>query len=159
MKRSCFTYVCVLTVAAICVCGCSKDDAIAPAVVDSTDIGMLMDRFILEMGIDSNTVQIDENGIYLYPIDVLPGRRTQAEGQILSLYYDEHVFDGQALADSRRISLFDEGDGLPIRVKQGVKSIYPVGLDLALAGMNEGDEYGFVMPWFDQNYDKATKKP
>ncbi|MFY0600555.1 MAG: FKBP-type peptidyl-prolyl cis-trans isomerase [Cyclobacteriaceae bacterium] len=86
------------------------------------------------------TYQVDENGIYYYPITLNPTGKTQLDGTILSIYYTLDVLGGQNLIT------YDSADGDPIRLKRGANAIYPIGIDLSLAYMNQGEEWVFIIP-------------
>lgn len=84
--------------------------------------------------------QVDGNGIYSFPITLNPTGKQQSEGKILGIYFELSVLDGPLLQQ------YDATDGDPIRLKQGVNAVYPIGVDLALNYMAEGEEWGFVIP-------------
>ena len=136
MKRSFLFGLCVFFVFCLLL-RCGSDDSIEPSTVaveqDSTILS-----FFETVGNDSATV--DENGIYSYPIVLNPGGAS-ASGGVLSIYYRVGTLGG-----SGDIDVYSSSDGDPIVLKQGSNAVYPVGLDLALAQMNEGETYGFVIP-------------
>ena len=113
---------------------CSDDEMVSPSEVsqDSTIVAFLET-------VENDSFQLDENGIYFYPIELNP-TGTSAAGGVLSIYYTA------SLLDSTIIDTYDESDGDPIVLRQGVSAVYPVGLDLGMANMNEGDTYGFIIP-------------
>ena len=113
---------------------CSDDDMVTPVELteDSTIVAYLA-------SVENHSFEVDENGIYSYPIELSSGG-TNAAGNVLAIYYSVSLLDGTIIDE------YDEDDGDPILMRQGVNAIYPVGLDLALPNMNEGDTYGFVIP-------------
>ncbi len=88
----------------------------------------------------SVTYTRDTSGIYSYLITANDTGKTQAEGTILSIYYDLKVLGGQ------RLERIDSTNSDPLRMKRGVNAIYPIGIDLALAKMKEGETWGLVIP-------------
>lgn len=82
----------------------------------------------------------DTSGIYAYPIISNPSGKSQNEGNVLSIFYKISVLGGQT------IDVYDSLDGDTIVVKQGAGAIYPVGIDRALAYLQEGETWGFVLP-------------
>lgn len=116
--------------------GCQSDDN--PEIVEETvSQDSVIVQHLLEVGNDSAVR--DDNGIYAYPITLNPGAQ-RAEGQIVSIYYTAQVLGGQVL------DIFDTNDGDPLIMRQGVNAIYPVGLDLGISQMSEGETYGFILP-------------
>ncbi|MEM9987545.1 MAG: FKBP-type peptidyl-prolyl cis-trans isomerase, partial [Bacteroidota bacterium] len=105
----------------------------ADAAQDSTITAELM-------SVGNDSASRDDNGIYTYPIVINPGGRPSSNG-VLSIYYTVRV-----LGSSSPIDVYDRNDGDPLVMRQGANAIYPVGLDLALPVMNEGDTYGFIIP-------------
>ncbi|MBV6646900.1 MAG: FKBP-type peptidyl-prolyl cis-trans isomerase [Cyclobacteriaceae bacterium] len=116
---------------------CKNDDGDTPSG-SNTEQDSLIVAYLADSAI--TTAQRDTSGIYYYPITLNPGGTTQASGDVLSFYYNVSVLGGQLIDD------YDELDGDPIRVRQGVSAIYPVGLDVGLSFMREGEEYSFILP-------------
>lgn len=106
-----------------------------PSIDNSED--SLIVAFLDSMNID---YQVDTSGIYYYPISLNPTGKTQAEGNVLSIYYQLDVLEGQNLIT------YDSTDGDPLRMKQGANAIYPVGIDHSLFYMKQGEEWVFIIP-------------
>jgi FKBP-type peptidyl-prolyl cis-trans isomerase len=111
------------------------DDNVDPNAGNSEDSTIV--SYLDSMGID---YQLDDAGIYYYPIKLNPTGKSQLEGNVLSIYYQLDVLGGQNLIT------VDSRDGDPIRLKQGAKGIYPFGIDSALNYMKEGEEWEFLIP-------------
>ncbi|MEO9475622.1 MAG: FKBP-type peptidyl-prolyl cis-trans isomerase [Cyclobacteriaceae bacterium] len=114
---------------------CGGDDPTPERVNDSQD--SLIIRHLDSIGVD---YQVDTTGIYYYPIELNPTGKSQADGNVLSVYYSLEVLGGQLL------NTYDSADGDPIRVKQGANAIYPIGVDRSLSFMKEGEEWVFIIP-------------
>ena len=114
---------------------CSNDDQPMP------DLGSVQDTTIVDfldsVGITGFTR--DTTGIYSFPITLNPAGQNAA-GRVLSIYYVLSIMGGDT------IQFKDETIGDPARLLQGASAVYPVGLDLGLELMNEGEEYGFILP-------------
>ncbi len=143
MNRSSFPYFLLILAFFTLLGSCNKDDGVKPSVADSLDISVLADSFARLDGGDTTLIQVDANGIYSYPITLNLTGKTQASGQILSLYYIEYAIGG---SDTIRDLNESNSNNTPLRVRTGASAIYPVGLDLALSQMNEGDEFAFLIP-------------
>lgn len=115
--------------------GCKTDDM--PEVTETASQDSIIVQHLADVGNDSAVR--DDNGIYAYPITLNPGGQS-TQGQIVSIYYTAQVLGGDF------IDIFDTNDGDPLVMRQGVNAVYPVGLDLSLAQMNEGETYGFIIP-------------
>lgn len=115
--------------------GCKTDDN--PVVTETVSQDSIIVQHLRDVGNDSAVR--DDNGIYAYPITINPGGQS-TQGQIVSIYYTAQVLGGEL------IDIFDTNDGGPLVLRQGVNAVYPVGLDLSLAQMNQGDTYGFIVP-------------
>lgn len=110
-------------------------DNVEPKIDTSEDSTIV--AHLDSIGVD---YQLDEAGIYYYPIALNPTGKTQVDGNVLSIYYKLDVLGGQNLIT------FDASDGDPLRLKQGANAIYPVGIDSALIYMKEGEEWEFIIP-------------
>ncbi len=118
-------------------CGGGNDPA---PIVDQDGI----DKALIESYLLENTITAteDESGIFYYPVVENPsGDIQQVSGSILSIYYSAKVLNGQVIDE---ILLSQNED--PYKLKQGVNSIVPVGLDIGLAYMKEGETYTFLIP-------------
>ncbi|SMD31844.1 FKBP-type peptidyl-prolyl cis-trans isomerase [Reichenbachiella faecimaris] len=82
----------------------------------------------------------DESGIYYHVIDTVPTGTSVNSGDILSIYYTAQVMNGSVIDQITR----GEEDSLLLR--HGVDAIYPVGLDIGLGLMKEGETYRFYIP-------------
>lgn len=92
---------------------------------------------------DSSIVALaDESGIF-YSIDTAnaPGDTQPLNGSILSIYYTASVLYG----DTYEINTETSGND-PLLLKQGVNAVYPVGLDIGLAYMKQGETFTFYIP-------------
>ena len=84
----------------------------------------------------------DASGIYYYPTVENPtGATQQTSGSILSIYFSASVLGGQVIDEV----LASQGEE-PVKLQQGVNSIVPVGLDVGLAYMREGETFVFIIP-------------
>ncbi len=135
MQRVLVKFWCVCAVVLVLFSRCGNDPVENPsdASQDST-----ITAYLEQVGNDS--ASRDANGIYYYPIVLNPGGNTASNG-VLSIYYTARV-----LGSSIPIDIFDRNDGDPLVLRQGANAVYPVGLDLILPVMNEGDTYGFIIP-------------
>jgi FKBP-type peptidyl-prolyl cis-trans isomerase len=127
----------------ICVCGCFASLMISCGGKESVSpINTYSEDSTIVSYLDSLnlTYTKDTSGIYSYIIKSNPTGKSQLEGTILSIYYDMEVLRGAKLA------VHDSTKGAPIRMKQGVNAIYPIGIDRAVAYLKEGEEWGFVIP-------------
>lgn len=118
-------------------CGGGNDPV---PIVDQDGI----DKALIEEYLSENTITAteDESGIFYYPVVENPtGDLQQVNGSILSIYYSAKVLNGQVI-DEILLSQNEE----PYKLKQGVNSIVPVGLDIGLAYMKEGETYTFLIP-------------
>ena len=107
-------------------------------VVSTTDVtDSLIVANLASIGNDSATRA--ENGIYSYPTFLNPSGANAANA-VLSVYYTMSTLGGSVIASHQ------PSDGDPMVLRQGASAVYPVGLDIALAVMNEGDSYGFILP-------------
>ncbi|WP_422358927.1 FKBP-type peptidyl-prolyl cis-trans isomerase [Reichenbachiella sp.] len=88
---------------------------------------------------DSNAVA-HESGIYYSILDTVP-TGAGASGNILSIYYSAKVMNGDAYDINSR----SDGDD-SVKLKQGVDAVFPVGLDIGLGLMKEGETFRFYIP-------------
>ncbi|WP_258104948.1 FKBP-type peptidyl-prolyl cis-trans isomerase [Marinoscillum sp. MHG1-6] len=130
MKGAVF-YVFVLILVLSVACG----DSAGPDINTSED-----STIVAYLDSQNVTYSVDANGIYSYVITANASGKTQAEGNVLSIYYEMSVLNGGNLIS------YDSTDGDPIRFKQGAGAVYPVGVDLAVTSMKEGETWGFVIP-------------
>lgn len=119
---------------------CGGDSEVAPTTESQAAIDdALIQTYLTESSI---TATLDESGFYFYPIVENPtGNSQQVNGSILSIYYSVEVLNGQVVDE-----ILASQDEDPYKLKQGVNSIVPVGLDLGLALMQEGEKFGFIIP-------------
>lgn len=113
---------------------CSSDN-VNPANTLSEDSVILSHLDTLNVN-----YQVDGSGIYYYPLELNPTGKTQDDGNVLSIYYSLSVLEGQNLI------IYDSADGDPLRMKQGVNAIYPIGVDLSLSYMKQGESWVFIIP-------------
>ncbi len=111
---------------------CSKDDA-ALTAVDAT----ILD-FLATTNVDSATA--DASGIYYYSIVENPTGTAVGTESVVSIYYTLSDLGGNLIASYQR------ADGDSLTLKQGVSAVYPVGLDLGLAFMREGETFNIIVP-------------
>ncbi|WP_420581615.1 FKBP-type peptidyl-prolyl cis-trans isomerase [Reichenbachiella sp.] len=114
-------------------CSDSSDSNLDQATIDRNAI----EAYIAEN--DSNAVA-HESGIYYSILDTVP---TGAEtgGRILSIYYSAKVLNGDAYDINSRA----DGDD-SVKLKQGIDAVFPVGLDIGLGLMKEGEIFRFYIP-------------
>ncbi|MFY0652225.1 MAG: FKBP-type peptidyl-prolyl cis-trans isomerase [Cyclobacteriaceae bacterium] len=120
--------------------GCGGSDEVAPVTDDQPAI----DAELIQTYLSDNAITAteDESGIFYYPTVENPtGRLQQVAGSILSIYYTAKVLDGQIIDEI----LASQGED-PYKLKQGVNAIVPVGLDIGLAYMKEGETFTFLIP-------------
>lgn len=123
-----------LLILGLCALSC-KDDETSTAQKEEEIITEYLDSAGL-----ADVAQQDESGLYYYSITLNSDGKTQSDGKVLSIFYKLQVLGGQMLDE------LDSLDGDTLVVKQGADAIYPVGLDLALDYMKEGETWGFILP-------------
>lgn len=128
-----FTPLCLLTCLLILV-ACKDDEGISTSEKEQQLIQAHIDSLAVDV------VQDEESGLYFYPITINPDGKTQNEGNVLSIFYRMEVLGGNT------IDVYDSLDQDTLMLKQGVNAIYPVGLDLALGYLKEGEKWGFILP-------------
>ncbi len=111
---------------------CGKDD------VSLTDVDATIIAWLDTMNVDSATA--DASGIYYYPIVENPGGTAIETESVVSIYYTLSDLNGNVIASHQR------SDGDSLMLKQGVSAVYPVGLDLGLAFMREGETFNVIVP-------------
>ncbi|MEP1095765.1 MAG: FKBP-type peptidyl-prolyl cis-trans isomerase [Cyclobacteriaceae bacterium] len=116
----------------IIVIACSKDD------VTLTDVDTTIIAWLDTMNVDSATA--DASGIYYYATAENPTGIAVTSGSVVSIYYTLSDLSGNVIASHQR----NDGDSLVL--KQGVSAVYPVGLDIGLAFMNEGETFNIIVP-------------
>lgn len=120
---------------------CGRTDEPVP---DSGEEQATIDDELINTYLTDNNITAtqDASGIYYYPVLENPsGDIQQVSGSILSIYYSASVLNGQVIDEV----LAAQGED-PYKLKQGVNSIVPVGLDIGLAFMKEGETYSFLIP-------------
>jgi len=92
--------------------------------------------------LDTNNIAAtrDDNGIYYYEEVANPIGSFVSSGAVLAIYYNLYNLNDELLASHQAV----DGDSLLLR--QGVSAVYPVGLDIGLAYMKEGETYSFIIP-------------
>lgn len=113
-------------------------------VVPTTESQAAIDDALIQTYLTDNSISAtqDQAGFYYYPIIENPtGNTQQVSGSILSIFYSVEVLNGQVV-DEVLAAQNEE----PYKLKQGVNSIVPVGLDLGLVYMKEGETYVFIIP-------------
>ncbi len=111
---------------------CSNDDTTL------SDIDTTIIAWLDTMNVDSAIA--DASGIYYYPIVENPTGTAVSFESVVSIYYTLSDLDGNVIASHQR------SDGDSLMLKQGVSAVYPVGLDLGLAFMREGETYNVIVP-------------
>ncbi len=124
-----FLYSLVFT--ALISCSRNQDDEALPP--ELTAIESYLDSLAIDAIIDSS-------GVYAYPIISDSTAKTQDEGDVLRFFYTLSVFDGEI------IDVKDSLDTDTTVVRQGVNAIYPIGVDVALSYLKEGEKWGFIIP-------------
>ncbi|MEQ6118455.1 FKBP-type peptidyl-prolyl cis-trans isomerase [Reichenbachiella sp. MALMAid0571] len=130
----------IVAVGHILLSACGGGNDPEPTLEDQTSI----DKALIEAYLTENNITATEDGsgIFYYPVVENPtGALQQVKGSILSIYYSAKVLNGQVIDE---ILLSQNED--PYKLKQGVNSIVPVGLDIGLAFMKEGETYTFLIP-------------
>jgi FKBP-type peptidyl-prolyl cis-trans isomerase len=119
---------------------CGGDSEVVPTAESQAAIDdALIQTYLADSSI---TATQDEAGFYYYPIVENPtGDSQQINGSILSIYYSVQVLNGQVVDE-----VLNSQDEDPYKLKQGVNSIVPVGLDIGLAYMKEGETFVFIIP-------------
>jgi len=116
----------------IIVIACSKDD------VALTDIDNTIITWLETMNVDSATA--DASGLYYYATVENPTGIVVTAESVVSIYYTLSDLGGNVIASHQR----SDGDSLVL--KQGVSAVYPVGLDVGLAFMREGETFNIIIP-------------
>ena len=111
---------------------CSKDDVVL------TDVDTTIIAWLDTMNVDSATM--DASGIYYYATVENPSGIAVTTESVVSIYYTLSDLNGNVIASHQRT------DGDSLVMKQGVSAIYPVGLDLGLAFMNDGETFHIIIP-------------
>ena len=105
---------------------------------EDLDKELIIDYFTNNNLDTTNTI----SSIYYEIIQSNPtGKVQQVDGKILSIYYKSKVLEGADIED-----ISNDGANKPVMLKQGVGAIYPIGLDIALALMKEGEIFKFFIP-------------
>ncbi|MEQ9422798.1 MAG: FKBP-type peptidyl-prolyl cis-trans isomerase [Cyclobacteriaceae bacterium] len=93
--------------------------------------------FIVENSLDATK---DDAGYYYVVLQDNELGQSQDNGKILSIYYSMSILGGD------EISFHQPENGDPIKLRQGLGTVVPVGLDLGIALMKEGESYQFILP-------------
>jgi len=105
----------------------------------AVDQSTIDDAIIQQYLADSSlTATADPSGIYYYPTVSNPAGNDQSLGSILTIYYTARVLNGQVI----EIVTADDS----VKLKQGASAVYPVGLDIGLVNMREGETFVFILP-------------
>ncbi|MEP2024280.1 MAG: FKBP-type peptidyl-prolyl cis-trans isomerase [Reichenbachiella sp.] len=88
---------------------------------------------------NDSLAEAHESGIYYVIVDTVPSG-TQAAGNIMSIFYSAAIMGGS------EIDNITKGEEDSVMLKQGVDAIYPVGLDIGLSLMKEGETFRFYIP-------------
>jgi FKBP-type peptidyl-prolyl cis-trans isomerase len=139
------SYVCqwlfmIIIIGQFLLISCGGDSEVVP----STETQVAIDKELIQTYLSENAITAaeDESGIYYYPlIENATGNSQQVSGSILSIYYSVEVLNGQIVDE-----VLASQNELPYKLKHGVNSIVPVGLDLGLAYMQEGETFVFLIP-------------
>jgi FKBP-type peptidyl-prolyl cis-trans isomerase len=101
-----------------------------------------IDEEIIQNYLQANQIQATKNsyGFYYYPVQENEGGTAVAAGDIISIYYKMLFMDGTEL------SSHTPAQGPPIKARHFAEAIFPVGLDLGLHHMKEGEIYNFILP-------------
>lgn len=122
-------------VAVLCLSYCS-DDSESPTDQDVEDQATI-EAYLAE----NDTLAVaHESGIYYSILDTVP-TGAEASGNILSIFYTAKVLDGSPYDINSRA----DGDD-SVKLKQGVNAVFPVGLDIGLGLMREGETFRFYIP-------------
>ena len=116
--------------------GCSNSDDGA-----SDDLAAMqqveIENFIAENSLDATR---DDAGFYYIVEKDSSGGKDQSSGDVLSIYYSMRILGGE------EISFFREENGDPLKLRQGVGAVVPIGLDDGLRRMVEGEIYRLILP-------------
>ncbi len=121
-----------IAVLLLIVLSCGKDD------VTTSDVDATIVAWLDTMNVDSATA--DVSGIYYYATVENPAGTAIATESVVSIYYTLSDLDGNVIASHQRT------DGDSLMLKQGVSAVFPVGLDLGLAFMRDGETFNIIIP-------------
>lgn len=82
----------------------------------------------------------DDSGIYYYSETENPTASAIVTGDVVAIYYVLSDLEGNTIASHQRA----DGDSLIFKI--GVSSVYPVGVDVAVAKMKIGETFNFILP-------------
>ncbi len=111
---------------------CGKDDA--PV---TTDVDVTVAAWLDSAGIIANR---DASGVYYYALTENPAGTPVSAGNVVSIFY--HLWD----LDSNLIASHQSSNGDSLQLKQGASAVYPVGLDIGLGFMRQGEVFRLILP-------------
>lgn len=110
---------------------CGKDDAVL------TDVDAAVEIWLTDMAV---TATRDDSGIYYFSTTVNATGAAVTASSVVSIYYTLSDLEGNVIASHQRT------DGDSLTLKQGVSAVYPLGLDLGLSFMREGETFTIIVP-------------
>ena len=111
---------------------CSKDDSVV------SDVDTTITTWLATMNNDSATR--DDSGVYYYATVENTTGTPVTTGSVVSIFYTLSDLEGNVIASHQRT------DGDSLQLKQGVSAVFPIGLDVGLAFMNEGETFQMILP-------------
>jgi FKBP-type peptidyl-prolyl cis-trans isomerase len=96
----------------------------------------------LEKYLQENNVTATKapEGYYFEPIQTNENGLSVENGNIVTIYYSVTTLSGTVI-DEHLLA-----DGSPVKLQHGVDAVWPVGIDLGLGKMKEGEVYRFYIP-------------
>jgi FKBP-type peptidyl-prolyl cis-trans isomerase len=119
---------------------CGEDDISGDQEDRSASDKVAIEQYLM----DSSIVAIeDPSGIYYsIPLANPTGDTQELFGRVLSIYYTARILGDSLSFDANTL----EGGDMPLKLKQGVNSVFPAGLDIGLAYMKKGEKFIFYIP-------------
>ncbi len=96
-----------------------------------------LDKYVEENNITATKAT---EGYYFEPIQPNENGLSVANRSIVSIYYSVTSLSGNVIDEHM------QADGEPVKLQHGVNAVWPVGIDLGLSKMKEGEVYRFYLP-------------
>lgn len=122
-------WACVILLGTLLSCG--KDDVVL------TDVDTAIETWLSDRSI---TATRDDSGLYYFPTSSNALGAAITASSVVSIYYTLSDLEGNVIASHQR------SDGDSLTLKQGVSAVYPIGLDLGLRFMREGEQFSIIVP-------------
>ncbi|WP_139281013.1 FKBP-type peptidyl-prolyl cis-trans isomerase [Reichenbachiella agariperforans] len=135
-KHVFYPYIMLLVAVAI-LASCKEDEVVDEAYAAQEAI--ILD-YLQENDLSDST-QKDESGIYYQIITENRSGISASTGDVLSIYYTAQAVDNQPYD-----AVTNNGSNEPVKMQFNTGSIFPVGLDISLGLMEEGDTAIFYIP-------------